>query len=72
MNFTPAIHLSGLEKRFGGIHALQGVNLSVASGQIYALLGPNGAGKSTLIKALVGIIKPTAGLVEVLGSAMPI
>ncbi len=50
---------------------MQGLDLTIESGQIYGLLGPNGAGKSTLIKTLVGAIKPTAGSVTVLGYAMP-
>ncbi len=68
---TPAIQVIGLEKRFGKVRALRGVNLTVERGQIYGLLGPNGAGKSTLIKALVGTIKPSAGAVKVLDVAMP-
>ena len=65
------ISISGLVKNYGKVKALQGLDLTVESGQIYGLLGPNGAGKSTLIKALVGAIKPTTGSVKVLGHAMP-
>ena len=66
-----AISVKGLMKRYGKVHALKGVDLSVKRGCIYGLLGPNGAGKSTLIKSLVGSVRPNAGTVEVLGHPMP-
>jgi heme exporter protein A len=54
----------GLEKRFGGVVALRGVDLSLEKGQALAILGPNGAGKSTLLKILAGLCQPTSGCVE--------
>ncbi len=57
----------GLVKSYGRFRAVDGVDLSVAPGEVVALLGPNGAGKSTTIKALVGLIRPTAGRVAVGG-----
>ena len=51
----------GLVKHYGRIHALRGVTLEVAPGEIFGLLGQNGAGKTTLIKILLGITKPTDG-----------
>jgi ABC-2 type transport system ATP-binding protein len=62
-----AIHIEDLRKRFGRTDALNGVDLSVPEGAIYALVGPNGAGKTTLIKALMNIIRPTSGHASVLG-----
>jgi ABC-2 type transport system ATP-binding protein len=66
-----AIHARDVRKRFGKVHALDGVDLQVPAGTIYALLGPNGSGKTTLIRSLVGLVKPDAGEVEVLGARMP-
>ena len=62
-----AIEITDLKKRYGKIESLKGVNLEVPKGTIYGLIGPNGAGKTTLIKALVGIVKPTSGTMNVLG-----
>jgi molybdate/tungstate transport system ATP-binding protein len=64
----PALSVHGLEKRFGSVHALRGVDLEVAEGELVGLLGPNGAGKSTLVKIAVGLVRPTAGSVDVAGA----
>lgn len=63
----PAIKINGVHKYFGNLHALKGVDLTIAPGEFFALLGPNGAGKSTLISILAGLIKPTTGDVSVMG-----
>ena len=55
------LKVEGLSKRFGGVAALDGVELSVAAGRVHALLGENGAGKSTLLKCLSGVHRPDAG-----------
>jgi len=54
------LEVDGLSVRYGAIHAVQGVSLTVSEGEIVALLGPNGAGKTSLISAVVGLV-PTAG-----------
>jgi len=64
---TDAIEIRGLAKRFGGVHALDGVDLTVAQGEFFGLLGPNGAGKTTLISILAGLARPDAGTARVLG-----
>jgi len=53
--------LHGIHKRFGGIHALRGVDFSVEAGQVHALVGENGAGKSTMMKIIAGNYPPDAG-----------
>lgn len=63
----PAIQINGIYKSFGGLHALNGVDLTIGQGEFFALLGPNGAGKSTLINILAGLIKPSAGNISVMG-----
>jgi ABC-2 type transport system ATP-binding protein len=62
-----AVKVSGLQKKYGKVVALAGVDLTVPEGTIFGLVGPNGAGKTTLIKALVGTLRPTAGSVQVMG-----
>lgn len=61
------IHISSLSKNYGGIQALTKLNLMIPKSEIFGLLGPNGAGKSTLIKILLGLVKPTSGLIEIDG-----
>jgi branched-chain amino acid transport system ATP-binding protein len=58
------LDIKGLAKRFGGLVALGGVDLSVASGEIHALIGPNGAGKTTLLNLLTRIYEPAEGSIE--------
>lgn len=61
-NAPPAhLEVSGIHKRFGGVHALQGVHLQVARGEVLALVGDNGAGKSTLMKVLAGALTADEG-----------
>jgi ABC-2 type transport system ATP-binding protein len=63
-----AIRTIGLTRRFGDFTAVDDVNLEVASGQFFGFLGPNGAGKSTTIKMLTGLLAPTSGRIEIVGS----
>lgn len=62
-----AIKINGIHKRFGALHALKGIDLTIEQGEFFGLLGPNGAGKSTLINILAGLIKPTSGNASVMG-----
>jgi ABC-2 type transport system ATP-binding protein len=66
-----AVEAAGVRKRFGTLQALDGIDLRVSGGEVYGLLGPNGAGKTTLIRALVGLVRPEAGELVVLGRRMP-
>ena len=61
------IEVRGLVKRYGRLRAVGGVDLTARPGEVLALLGPNGAGKSTTIKAITGLIRPSAGHVLVAG-----
>lgn len=61
---TPLLAATNLQKRFGGLLAVDGVSLAVAAGEILGLIGPNGAGKSTTFNLLTGVAPPTAGTVS--------
>jgi ABC-2 type transport system ATP-binding protein len=63
-----ALLARGLAKRYGSVEALGGVDLEVGEGELVGLLGPNGAGKSTLTKIACGLVRPSAGDVEVAGA----
>jgi ABC-2 type transport system ATP-binding protein len=63
----PVVTLRAVSKRFGEVVALEGVDLEVRRGEIFALLGPNGAGKTTLISIVAGLLRATAGEIRVLG-----
>lgn len=62
-----AVRLDSLQKSFGSVRAVRGVNLNVRPGEVMAFLGPNGAGKTTTIDMILGLSEPTAGQVEVYG-----
>jgi len=63
-----ALAVHALEKRYGSVEALKGVDLAVEEGELVGLLGPNGAGKSTLVKIAVGLVRATRGHAEVAGA----
>jgi ABC-2 type transport system ATP-binding protein len=62
-----AIEISGLVKTFGHVRALDGLDLTVETGEVHGFLGPNGAGKSTTIRVLLGLLRAEAGDVRMLG-----
>src|SRR6266851_7112570 len=64
---TNAIEVRGLRKSFGRTTALDGLDLSVRSGEVHAFLGPNGAGKTTTIRILLGLLRKDGGEVSLLG-----
>lgn len=66
-NNISAVELKGVVKRYNTIVAVNSVNLTLNSGEIFGLLGPNGSGKSTMLKMLLGLVQPDAGEVYVLG-----
>jgi daunorubicin resistance ABC transporter ATP-binding subunit len=67
MGDQPAIQAEGLSKRFGDIHALQDMNLTVSAGSVLGLLGPNGAGKTTAVRILTTLLRPDTGSARVAG-----
>lgn len=66
-NTQPTIIVRDLVKKFGDFTAVGGINLEVQRGEIFGFLGPNGSGKTTTIRMMLGLLKPSAGSVEVLG-----
>ena len=64
---TQAIEVSGLRKSYGKTLALDGLDLSVAAGEVHGFLGPNGAGKTTTIRVLLGLLRADGGTARLLG-----
>src|SRR5512145_3260748 len=64
---THAIDTSALTRRFGRLDAVNGLDLQVPAGSVFALIGPNGAGKTTTIKLLMNLVRPSRGRATVLG-----
>ena len=68
---TTVLEVSALEKHFRELQALQGVDMTITSGQIVGLLGPNASGKTTLLKTIAGLLQPTTGNISYWGNAAP-
>ena len=66
---APAIDSRGLRKTFGSLVAVNGLDLTIRSGEVVAFLGPNGAGKSTTLDMVLGLTLPDAGTIELLGTS---
>lgn len=64
---TPAIRLTGLEKHFGDVRAVDGVDLEIGDGEFFSMLGPSGSGKTTVLRLVAGFEQPTAGSIELGG-----
>jgi branched-chain amino acid transport system ATP-binding protein len=62
------LEVRGLKVAYGGIHAVKGIDLHVAEGELVTLIGANGAGKSTTLKALAGLLRPAAGSIHYNGA----
>jgi ABC-2 type transport system ATP-binding protein len=65
----PVLEIRDLRKRYGGVEALRGVSLALEAGEILGYLGPNGAGKTTTLRIVMGLVRPDAGTVRLLGRA---
>jgi ABC-2 type transport system ATP-binding protein len=70
-DLSPPIRVTDFVKRYHGVAAVDGISFTVPRGSIVGLLGGNGAGKTTTISAVMGLLTPTSGRVEVLGAEMP-
>lgn len=64
IGLAPLLEVQDLKVDYGGIHALKGISLNVAQGELVALLGSNGAGKTTTLKTLAGLLKPSSGQIQ--------
>ena len=71
MGATAAIVTRNLSRRFGALLAVDELHLDIPEAQIYGFLGPNGSGKSTTFRMLCGLLKPTAGTIDILGHKLP-
>jgi ABC-type multidrug transport system ATPase subunit len=67
---TTAVRTTGLTKTYDGIDRVRNLDLEIRKGEIYGFLGPNGAGKSTTMKMLLGLSRPSAGEIEILGTTL--
>jgi branched-chain amino acid transport system permease protein len=65
------LELAGLSRHFGGVHAVDGVDLAVTAGTIHGLIGPNGSGKSTLVNVVSGLYAPSGGQLRLRGASLP-
>ena len=69
MTASPVLEVSGLTRAFGGLVAVNAVDLSVQPGQIVGLLGPNGSGKTTALNLISGVLRPDSGSIRFAGQA---
>ncbi len=68
---APLLVLAGLKRWFGGVRAVDGLDLTVRAGQVHGLIGPNGSGKSTVVNVVSGLYAPTAGALSLRGAPLP-
>lgn len=61
------LSIKGLDVRYGAVHALKGIDVELEEGEVVAVIGSNGAGKTTLLQAVLGLVRPNAGVVELDG-----
>lgn len=61
------VHVSGLRKSYGQVHAVDGISFDIEYGKVFGFLGPNGAGKTTTIRGLTTLVNPTSGIVKIFG-----
>ena len=64
---TPAVSFQAVSRYFGTVHAVDGVDLTIAEGSFFAMLGPSGSGKTTCLRLISGFEKPTSGTIRIFG-----
>ncbi|MFN8830816.1 MAG: ABC transporter ATP-binding protein [Labrys sp. (in: a-proteobacteria)] len=69
-NQTPAVIFRSVERHFGTVKAVDGVDLAIAPGEFFAMLGPSGSGKTTCLRLIAGFEQPTGGHIEIFGETM--
>jgi len=67
---TALVEVKGLDKAFGGVHAVEDVSFAVEAGQVYSVIGPNGAGKTTLFNLITGLYVPSKGEILLNGESI--
>ncbi|MCK0207700.1 ABC transporter ATP-binding protein [Starkeya koreensis] len=67
---TPAVRFQGVERHFGHVRAVDGVDLAIAPGEFFAMLGPSGSGKTTCLRLIAGFEQPDAGHIEIFGETV--
>ncbi|HVB75950.1 MAG TPA: ABC transporter ATP-binding protein [Ktedonobacteraceae bacterium] len=67
----PMVIIDHVVKQYGKLRAVDNLSMAIHSGETYGLIGPNGSGKTTLIRMLVGLVKPTAGSIQIMSERMP-
>ncbi|MDZ5453630.1 ABC transporter ATP-binding protein [Labrys sp. ZIDIC5] len=67
---TPAVSFRGVQRHFGSVKAVDGVDLDIAPGEFFAMLGPSGSGKTTCLRLVAGFEQPTGGHIEIFGEAV--
>jgi putative spermidine/putrescine transport system ATP-binding protein len=67
---SAAVSFRGVERHFGAVRAVDGVDLDIARGEFFAMLGPSGSGKTTCLRLIAGFDQPTAGRIEIFGEAV--
>ena len=68
MSDAPDIRLRGLEKHYGDVAAVDGIDLDIARGEFFTMLGPSGSGKTTTLRMIAGFERPDAGEIELDGA----
>jgi ABC-2 type transport system ATP-binding protein len=68
---SPIVVISELDKQFGKLRAVNHLSMTINAGETFGLIGPNGSGKTTLIRMMVGLMRPTAGTIRIMGERVP-